>query len=96
MVVMKYIILLCINPCTSQTVFAQHEGHKCRRRNLRRHRRPAPSPQMPAEQPAMDMSDHMDHGVFVMHDDEMFIRLGQSESNLDADGPHGLGHVVAA
>ena len=45
---------------------------------------PAPSPSQPtsAEQPEMDMSSHMDHGVFVMHDDQMFIRLGQSESNL--------------
>ena len=42
---------------------------------------PAPSPSTPAE-PPMDMHGHMDHGVFVMHDDEMFIRLGQSESNL--------------
>ena len=30
----------------------------------------------------MEMTDHMDHGVFVMHDDEMFIRLGPAESNL--------------
>jgi hypothetical protein len=39
----------------------------------------------------MDDSGHMDHGVFVMHDDHMFIRLGQSESNLVPMGRMGSG-----
>jgi hypothetical protein len=33
----------------------------------------------------------MDHGVFVMHDAQMFIRLGQSESNLVPMGRMGSG-----
>ena len=52
---------------------------------------PAPSPQAPAEPTAMDESGHMDHGVFVMHDDQMFIRLGQSEANLVPMGRMGSG-----
>jgi hypothetical protein len=52
---------------------------------------PAPSPQMPAEQADMNDQGHMDHGVFVMHDDQMFLRLGQSESNLVPMGRMGSG-----
>ena len=50
-----------------------------------------PSPQMPAEQTETDMSGHMDHGIFVMHDDQMFLRIGQSESNLMPMGRMGSG-----
>lgn len=66
-------------------IFAQHEGHQMPPpKSAATPATPAPSPQAsPAEQPAMDMSGHhMDHGVLVMHDDDMFIRLGQRESNL--------------
>jgi hypothetical protein len=45
--------------------------------------------QMPAEQ--MEKSGHMDHGIFVMHDDQMFLRIGQSESNLMPMGRMGSG-----
>ena len=62
-------------------LFAQHEGHQMPQPKPAASPAAAPSPQAPAE-PAMDMSGHMDHGVYVMHDDQMFIRLGQSESNL--------------
>lgn len=81
---MKYAIfvalMLVIAP--GKSVFAQHEGHTMPMPKPAAS--PAPSPNQPtsAEQPEMDMSSHMDHGVFVMHDDQMFIRLGQSESNL--------------
>jgi len=81
---MKYAIfvalMLVIAP--GKSVFAQHEGHTMPMPKPAAS--PAPSPSQPtsAEQPEMDMSGHMDHGVFVMHDDQMFIRLGQSESNL--------------
>ena len=34
---------------------------------------------------------HMDHGVYVMHGDEMFIRVGQSEGNLMPMGRMGSG-----
>ena len=63
-------------------LFAQHEGHQMPQPKPAASPAAAPSPQAPAEQPAMDMSGDMDHGVYVMHDDQMFIRLGQSESNL--------------
>jgi hypothetical protein len=39
----------------------------------------------------MNDQGHMDHGVFVMHDDQMFLRLGQSESNLVPMGRMGSG-----
>src|SRR6185369_8981056 len=79
----KYIILFALILAQAGTVFAQHEGHQMPPpKPAASPATPAPSPQAPAEQPAMEMSDHMDHGVFVMHDDEMFIRLGQRESNL--------------
>jgi len=42
----------------------------------------SPSPQTSTEQPETEMAGHMDHGVFVMDNDQMFIRLGHSESNL--------------
>jgi hypothetical protein len=73
-----------------QSVYAQHEGHTMPAKPAATPA-PAPSPQMPAEQ--MDMNDqgHMDHGVFVMHDDQMFLRVGQSESNLVPMGRMGSG-----
>ena len=72
-------------------LFAQHEGHQMPQPKPAASPAAAPSPQPPAEQPAMDMSGHMDHGVYVMHDDQMFIRLGQSESNLVPMGRMGSG-----
>ena len=86
-------VLLCaafVFAAQSQTVFAQHEGHTMPSP------KPAapkatPSPQMPAEQTEMDMSGHMDHGIFVMHGDQMFLRLGQSEGNLMPMGRMGSG-----
>ncbi len=53
---------------------------------------PAQAPAEPAESPAESGEPmHMDHGVFVMHGDEMFIRVGQSESNLMPMGRMGSG-----
>lgn len=71
--VMKILALLLLI-VWGQTVFAQHEGHQMPQP------KPAASPESSPE--STPDSSHMDHGVFVMHDDEMFIRLGQSESNL--------------
>ena len=82
---MKYIIVAALMLVIAQgkSVYAQHEGHQMPPpKPAASPATPAPSPQAPAGEPAMEMSDHMDHGVFVMHDDEMFIRLGQRESNL--------------
>ena len=88
---MKYVILTAILIVIAQTrpVFAQHEGHKMPAPKPAA--TPAPSPQIPAEQPEANVSGHMDHGVFVMHDDQMLIRLGQSESNLVPMGRMGSG-----
>jgi hypothetical protein len=82
------VVLLCVAlivAAAGQTVFAQHEGHTMPPAKPAASPKAAPSPQMPAEQmPAeqMEKSGHMDHGIFVMHDDQMFLRIGQSESNL--------------
>jgi hypothetical protein len=86
----KYFIFAALMLVIAQgkPVFAQHEGHQMPQPKpaaspaLEPKPTAAPSPRAPAEQPEMDMSGHMDHGVYVMHDDQMFIRLGQSESNL--------------
>jgi hypothetical protein len=89
---MKYAVLAVILIIAlNKSVFAQHEGHQMPPPKPTASPAPAPSPQAPAEQPAMDMSGHMDHGVFVMHDEQMFIRLGQSESNLVPMGRMGSG-----
>src|SRR5690349_12134745 len=68
------------------SVYAQHEGHTMP--PPKPAASPAPSPQMPDD---MAQHGHMDHGVFVMHDDQMFIRLGQNESNLIPMGQMGSG-----
>ena len=95
---MKYFIFAALMLVIAQgkPVFAQHEGHQMPQpKPAASPSEPkptaAPSPQAPAAQPEMDMSGHMDHGVFVVHDDEMFIRLGQSESNLVPMGRMGSG-----
>ena len=75
-----------------QTAFAQHEGHQMPPPKPAASPKAAPSPQKPAEQTEMDMSSgHMDHGIFVMHDDQMFLRIGQKESNLVPMGRMGSG-----
>ena len=90
---MRY-ALLCVAlvfAATSQTVFAQHEGHTMPPPKPAATPKAAPSPQAPAEQTAMESSGHMDHGIFVMHDDQMFLRIGQNESNLMPMGRMGSG-----
>ena len=96
---MKYFIFAALMLVITQgkPVFAQHEGHQMPQPKPAVSPAPEPKPtaapgsQAPAEQPEMDMSGHMDHGVYVMHDDQMFIRLGQSESNLVPMGRMGSG-----
>ena len=88
----KYALLCAVLfAAHSQTVFAQHEGHTMPPPKPAASPKATPSPQMPAEQPEMDMSGHMDHGIFVMHDDQMFLRIGQKESNLMPMGRMGSG-----
>jgi hypothetical protein len=95
----KYFIFAALMLVIAQgkPVVAQHEGHQMPQPKpaaspaLEPKPTAAPSPRAPAEQPEMDMSGHMDHGVYVMHDDQMFIRLGQSESNLVPMGRMGSG-----
>jgi len=90
-------VLLCVVfvfAANNKTVFAQHEGHQMPPKPVATPTATAspkatPTPQMPAEQ--MEMSGHMDHGIFVMHDDQMFLRIGQSESNLMPMGRMGSG-----
>ena len=79
---MKYIVLLALILAQGTTVFAQHEGHQM----------PPPKPAAsPSPESTPADSGYMDHGVFVMHDAQMFIRLGQSESNLVPMGRMGSG-----
>jgi hypothetical protein len=87
---MKYALLCAALILAVQTVFAQHEGHKMPppKPAATPREKPAPSPQM-RETAAEPM--HMDHGVFVMHGDQMFIRVGQNESNLMPMGRMGSG-----
>jgi hypothetical protein len=92
---MKYALLCAalILAATHQTVFAQHEGHTMPAKPAATPVTPkaTPSPQAPAEQTEMDMSGHMDHGIFVMHDDQMFLRIGKNKSNLMPMGRMGSG-----
>ncbi len=96
---MKYALLCAalIVAATGQTVFAQHEGHTkpppkpAAKPAAKPSPKATPSPQTPAEETEMDTSGHMDHGIFVMHDDQMFLRIGQSESNLMPMGRMGSG-----
>src|SRR5215207_5939009 len=100
----KYALLCALIVTAQIQVVAQHEGHqpakpaatpaKPAATPAKPAATPAPtaSPQKITEEPtAMDESGHMDHGVFVMHDDQMFIRLGQSEANLVPMGRMGSG-----
>src|SRR5437868_9994492 len=73
---------------TASHVVAQHEGHTM----------PPPKPAatpMPAASPQASEATtepmHMDHGVLVMHGDEMFIRVGRNESNVISMGQMGSG-----
>jgi len=86
---MKYVLLCAalILAAHSQIVFAQHEGHTMPPPS-KPAATPAPSPQM-ADMPGEPA--HMDHGIFVMHGDQMFIRLGKNESNLMPMGRMGSG-----
>ena len=92
--------LLCaalIFAAAAKTVFAQHEGHTmpppkpAATPTATAQPKATPSPQMPADKMEMDASGHMDHGIFVMHDDQMFLRIGEKESNLMPMGRMGSG-----
>lgn len=52
---------------------------------------PQASPQTADEAMKPNGHVHMDHGLFVMHDDQMFIRVGRNESNLIPMGRMGSG-----
>jgi hypothetical protein len=91
---MKYALLCAglILAGMGSTVFAQHEGHTMPPKPAATPAsKPAATPtqKTPSTQPAPATETeteaepmHMDHGIFVMHGDDMFIRLGQSETNL--------------
>ncbi|HEY6231386.1 MAG TPA: hypothetical protein VIW64_08980, partial [Pyrinomonadaceae bacterium] len=90
---MKRVLLLAALTLAalSHSVNAQHEGHTMPPPKPAATPAPSPQMQMPAEKADMPEHGHMDHGIFVMHDDQMFIRLGQSESNLEPMGRMGSG-----
>jgi len=81
---MKYVVfaVLVLVIAQGKYVFAQHEGHTMPQPKPAAAPAASPSPQTSTEQPETEMAGHMDHGVFVMDNDQMFIRLGHSESNL--------------
>jgi hypothetical protein len=63
------------------SVFAQHEGHQ-----------PAPSPAKPSASPSPAESPAaMEHGLLVVEEDEMFVRVGNSHANLLPMGRMGSG-----
>ena len=94
-------LILLVAP--GRAVLAQHEGHQMppAKPVASPNATPVASPNAtPVASPhatpatsadATPESRHMDHGVYVMHDDQMFIRLGQSESNLVPMGRMGSG-----
>ncbi|HYV14021.1 MAG TPA: hypothetical protein VE980_24150, partial [Pyrinomonadaceae bacterium] len=81
---MKYVVfaVLVLVIAQGKSVFAQHEGHTMPQPKPAASPAASPSPQTSTEQAETEMAGHMDHGVFVMDNDQMFIRLGHSESNL--------------
>ena len=100
---MKYAFLCAVIIFAAHTqLFAQHEGHRPAAPKPAATPKPAAAPK-PAATPTPSASPqptepaesedpmHMDHGVFVMHGDQMFIRAGQAESNLMPMGRMGSG-----
>ncbi|HYK20675.1 MAG TPA: hypothetical protein VEV42_08070 [Pyrinomonadaceae bacterium] len=89
---MKYALIfwgVLVLAAQHSPVLAQHQGHTMPPKPAATPQpaaTPAPSPQMMENEPM-----HMDHGVFVMHGDQMFIRVGQNESNLIPMGQMGSG-----
>ena len=81
------------------TTFAQHEGHKQPPAKPAPAKsapaKPAPSPitsASPSPSPTEEsMHGGMDHGLLVVEDDEMFIRVGDSHANLMPMGRMGSG-----
>lgn len=75
-------VVFCVQP-----LYAQHEGHKPPPA------KPAPSP-APSATPAPDeTTSHagMDHGLVVVEEDQMFVRVGDSHANLMPMGRMGSG-----
>jgi hypothetical protein len=67
--------------------FAQHEGHKPPPS------KPSPSPSASATPSPNEPTSHaeMDHGLVVVEDDQMFVRVGDSHANLIPMGRMGSG-----
>jgi hypothetical protein len=83
----------------ADTTFAQHEGHQQPPAKTAPAKpappKPAPSPATsasPSPSPAEEsMHAGMDHGLLVVEDDEMFVRVGDSHANLMPMGRMGSG-----
>jgi len=93
---MKFVLLCAalILAAQAQLVFAQHAGHKMPEPKPATTPQPTPAPSTtPQTDKSMETNEsmHMDHGVFVMHDDQMFLRVGREESNLIPMGRMGSG-----
>jgi hypothetical protein len=81
---MKFLLYLGLILLLTPSAFAQHEGHKAPPA------KPTTSPQ-PSPSPAEETHAGMDHGLLVVEDDEMFVRVGDSHANLMPMGRMGSG-----
>jgi hypothetical protein len=81
---MKFLLCLGLILLFTPATFAQHEGHKPP---------PAKPVAKPSPTPNTDSTDHagMDHGLLVVEDDDMFVRVGDSHANLMPMGRMGSG-----
>src|SRR5688572_26786793 len=77
----------------AHTTLAQHEGHQPPPPKPAASPATSPRPQ-PSPQPTETSSDShagMDHGLLVVEDDRMFVRVGNSHANLLPMGRMGSG-----
>ena len=102
---MRFLLYLGLIVLLTPPAFAQHEGHKPPPAKPPPAKpapakpapaKPASSPSAPATptpSPNTDPTDHagMDHGLLVVEDDEMFVRVGDSHANLMPMGRMGSG-----
>jgi hypothetical protein len=91
----KLVLCVALFVLPAQPTLAQHEGHP-QPPAKPTPAKPAPSPATPASPsptPTEDAAGHagMDHGLLVVEDDEMFVRVGDSHANLMPMGRMGSG-----
>jgi hypothetical protein len=89
-----FLVATLVAAAMGQSVYAQHEGHTMPPAKPAASPKSSPSPSAsPAPENEMSAEEtmHMDHGLFVMHGDDMFIRVGEQENNLIPMGRMGSG-----